>query len=33
MPPELQAVVREMQASPAGQFALRMYRDHMKPPA
>ena len=33
MPPELQAVAREMQASPAGQFALRMYRDHMKPPA
>ena len=33
MPPVLQAVVREVQASPAGQFALRMYRDHMKPPA
>jgi glutathione S-transferase len=33
MPPELQAVTREMQASPAGQFALRIYRDHMKPPA
>jgi glutathione S-transferase len=33
MPPELQAVAREMQASPAGQFALRMYRDHMRPPA
>jgi glutathione S-transferase len=32
MPPELQAVAREVQASPAGQFALRMYRDHMKPP-
>jgi glutathione S-transferase len=31
MPPDLQAVVREMQASPAGQFALRMYRDHKKP--
>ncbi len=33
MPPELQAATREMQASPAGQFALRMYRDHMRPPA
>jgi glutathione S-transferase len=32
-PPELQAVTREVQASPAGQFALRMYRDHMRPPA
>lgn len=28
MPPELQAVVKEMQAHPAGQFALRIYRDH-----
>ena len=25
MPPELQTLVREMQASPAGQLALRMY--------
>jgi glutathione S-transferase len=33
MPPVVQAVVREVQATPAGQFALRMYRDHMKPPA
>jgi glutathione S-transferase len=33
LPPELQAVSREVQASPAGQFALRMYRDHMKRPA
>ena len=31
MPPELQAVVREMQSHPAGQFALRIYRDHKRP--
>ena len=30
MPPELQAVVKEMQAHPAGQFALRIYRDHKR---
>jgi glutathione S-transferase len=28
MPPEVQSVVTEMQARPAGQFALRIYRDH-----
>jgi len=28
MPPEVQSVVTEMQAHPAGQFALRIYRDH-----
>jgi glutathione S-transferase len=30
MPPELQAVVKEMQSRPAGQFALRIYRDHKR---
>ena len=28
MPPVLQSVVTEMQSHPAGQFALRIYRDH-----
>jgi glutathione S-transferase len=28
MPPEVQSVVTEIQAHPAGQFALRIYRDH-----
>jgi glutathione S-transferase len=28
MPPEVQSVVTEMQGHPAGQFALRIYRDH-----
>jgi glutathione S-transferase len=28
MPPEVRSVVTEMQAHPAGQFALRIYRDH-----
>ena len=31
MPPELQAVVKEMQSHPAGQYALRIYRDHKRP--
>jgi glutathione S-transferase len=28
MPPEVQSVITETQARPAGQFALRIYRDH-----
>lgn len=28
MPPALQAIVTEMRARPAGQFALRIYREH-----
>ncbi|HEY2134931.1 MAG TPA: glutathione S-transferase C-terminal domain-containing protein [Xanthobacteraceae bacterium] len=32
MPPELQAVIREMQSHPAGQYALRIYRDHRAGP-
>jgi glutathione S-transferase len=28
MPPALQSVITEMQSHPAGQFALRIYRDH-----
>lgn len=28
MPPALQSVIAEMQSHPAGQFALRIYRDH-----
>jgi len=31
MPPELQTVVKEMQSHPAGQFALRIYREHKRP--
>jgi hypothetical protein len=31
MPPEVQSVVTEMQAHPAGQLALRIYRDHRGP--
>jgi glutathione S-transferase len=31
MPPDLQSVVREVQAHPSGQFALRIYRDHRGP--
>jgi glutathione S-transferase len=30
MPPELQAVVKEMQSRPAGQFALRIYREYRR---
>jgi glutathione S-transferase len=30
MPPELGAVVEEMQSRPAGRFALRIYRDHKR---
>jgi glutathione S-transferase len=30
MPPELQAVIEEMRSHPAGQFALRIYRDHRR---
>jgi glutathione S-transferase len=33
MPPEVQSVVTETQAHPAGQFALRIYRDHRLPVA
>jgi glutathione S-transferase len=28
MPPEVQALVTEMRAHPAGSFALRIYREH-----
>jgi glutathione S-transferase len=30
MPPTLQAAVEEMRAHPAGQFALRIYREHRR---